>query len=603
MTATYRDRGYLSAKVSLASAVIDLEQRTVVVRFSVEEGPQAIIRDVKLVGMPEGVALEKGLAVAAGQPLSGSALERERNRLISTLGRRGYLFAQVVWGEAVSPDGTQADLLARVEAGPQVRVGKILPTGNNRTRESVVLGNLEFAEGDVIDPEALFESQRNLVLLGIFRSVTVRLSKPEEVEPSKDVIIELRENPRFFGEVSGGYFVAEGPRVGADFNYPNIGGLAINLAGHFKVNYVGLSGPVLSGQTDASDLRGIDLFGGRFNVGAHNRGLLPSDIGSRLDLIAEQVYKPSGSRFRRVALVPGLDWSTLFNVPVEWARLKLTLALQYEIETGLVTISDKDRVLFSELSALERKRYPEGPFGLHSLRFGPTLDLRDDPANPQRGVLLALSAERTWDLARAGRTPDGAVQPIETLKLAGSLTGYIPLAQRWVLALSARGGRIVLLDPNASSTPPKRFYMGGSPSMRGFPEEGMIPADRRATIASEVTACRELANTLGCTEVAKALLSGRSDIPSEGGDLFILGKAELRFPVLGDVDLGVFFEAGNLWLNPDGFNALALRYVAGAGIRYVTPVGPLALDLGVNLDPDPFVNESRVNVHFNIGLF
>ena len=35
----------------------------------------------------------------------------------------------------------------------------------------------------------------------------------------------------------------------------------------------------------------------------------------------------------------------------------------------------------------------------------------------------------------------------------------------------------------------------------------------------------------------------------------------------------------------------------------MTPIGPLARDLCVNLAPDALVNEPVFNVHFNIGLF
>jgi outer membrane translocation and assembly module TamA len=44
-----------------------------------------------------------------------------------------------------------------------------------------------------------------------------------------------------------------------------------------------------------------------------------------------------------------------------------------------------------------------------------------------------------------------------------------------------------------------------------------------------------------------------------------------------------------------------LRYTAGAGVRVSTPVGPLALDYGINLDRRP--NEDFGAVHFSIGLF
>jgi outer membrane translocation and assembly module TamA len=45
------------------------------------------------------------------------------------------------------------------------------------------------------------------------------------------------------------------------------------------------------------------------------------------------------------------------------------------------------------------------------------------------------------------------------------------------------------------------------------------------------------------------------------------------------------------------------RAVAGTGLRYVTPVGPMALDVGFNLSPDQVINEPSFVIHFNIGVF
>ena len=43
--------------------------------------------------------------------------------------------------------------------------------------------------------------------------------------------------------------------------------------------------------------------------------------------------------------------------------------------------------------------------------------------------------------------------------------------------------------------------------------------------------------------------------------------------------------------------------VPGVGLRYVTPIGPLALDAGWNPFVDTAVNEPAVSLHFNISLF
>jgi outer membrane protein assembly factor BamA len=86
-----------------------------------------------------------------------------------------------------------------------------------------------------------------------------------------------------------------------------------------------------------------------------------------------------------------------------------------------------------------------------------------------------------------------------------------------------------------------------------------------------------------------------------------LVNTELRFPLPYDFGLVTFLDAGNAWLlNKDvsvanfkqtGSNGL--RYGAGAGLRYNTPVGPIRLDYGFNLNPLP--GESRAVLHFTIG--
>ena len=65
---------------------------------------------------------------------------------------------------------------------------------------------------------------------------------------------------------------------------------------------------------------------------------------------------------------------------------------------------------------------------------------------------------------------------------------------------------------------------------------------------------------------------------------------------------------GNAWLmnkNVEGVVILplaegGLRYGAGLGLRYVTPVGPLRLDYGFKISPR-LPGESASELHFSIG--
>jgi outer membrane translocation and assembly module TamA len=138
--------------------------------------------------------------------------------------------------------------------------------------------------------------------------------------------------------------------------------------------------------------------------------------------------------------------------------------------------------------------------------------------------------------------------------------------------------------------------------MRGFGEEEMLPQDVRSDLVEEARHCATSPTGIGCTERGRRTVAGETPV-SEGGEAFLLAKAELRIPVRGSLEAGLFVDLGNLWLDPNRFRAVDLRANAGFGIRFVTPIGPAALDLGFNLSPDGALNERSFAPHFTIGLF
>jgi outer membrane protein assembly factor BamA len=333
-------------------------------------------------------------------------------------------------------------------------------------------------------------------------------------------------------------------------------------------------------------------FGGRGVLSAVQPrlyGLLPLEVGARVDLILERVHRPSYIS-SRAAAVTGLDWTL-----TRW----LTFALQYELEGNLLQSGDRPLTTPSREDQ-QRLRFPLGFFLLHSLRSSAAVDLRDDPANPHKGLLVSTTAELMRDLS--SQPTNGEPLPINGLKLSGNVSVYAPLGSRAVLALSARGGTVVPLEQNAWVIGPKRFYLGGTNSLRGFREDGILGEDQRTELRRQVADCRSLITPGGCAPEVLTILGGQAPT-SDGGELFTLGKAEVRVPVRSSLDVGIFLEAGNLWLDRTRFQLKALRYSTGAGLRYVTPVGPLAFDVGINLDPDETLNEPAAQLHFSIGAF
>ncbi|MDC0709766.1 POTRA domain-containing protein [Stigmatella sp. ncwal1] len=602
LTEAYRERGFPDARVRFLRLELDEAGHTAVAEFEVVEGQERRVGELVLEGMPPEVKADD-LALQPGDSLSEEAVERARRGLELTLARAGYLFARVEM-EARPTEDDPRDMFVRlrVEPGPRVRVGRIILQGQSRTDERTVRAHLDVEVGQVMDLEKLAEGRRRLARLNIFRQVEVQLREPGRREEIKDVLVTIQERPRLDGEVSGGYFLVDGPRLTLDTAFPNVNGRGLNVLARGKINYVGLSADAISGRypddaEEDSALRGWEGLGGRGSVSLSYPRLntwLSREVGARLDFIGERVHRPSylSTRFAAAA---GLDWAA-----ARW----LSVSLQYEVEHN--RLRSRGGVL-SELNRAdqERLRFPYGVFSLHSLRPSATLDFRDDPTNPRRGLLISASTEFTKDLsvaptdARGDPAPDF---PIDGMKLAANVTVYAPLGRRASVALSARAGTIVPLSEGAQSIGSKLFYLGGSSSLRGFREDGVLPQDQRTAIRPQLQSCRSLINPAACPPELRALIDGQAPI-SPGGELFTLGKAELRLPVFSSLDLGVFFEAGNLWGDRANFELGALRYTSGVGLRYVTPVGPLAFDVGYNLDRDEDFNEPTTQFHFSIGVF
>lgn len=86
-----------------------------------------------------------------------------------------------------------------------------------------------------------------------------------------------------------------------------------------------------------------------------------------------------------------------------------------------------------------------------------------------------------------------------------------------------------------------------------------------------------------------------------GGTKELIFNTEYIFPILKEMRLKgvVFFDAGNSYdvSEPIG----SLRYTAGTGIRWISPVGPIRIEWGYNLQRKP--GESSNKVEFTFGSF
>ena len=92
---------------------------------------------------------------------------------------------------------------------------------------------------------------------------------------------------------------------------------------------------------------------------------------------------------------------------------------------------------------------------------------------------------------------------------------------------------------------------------------------------------------VGETLIFDPTKAGGDPYPAGGGGLALF-NFEYRFPVAGPIGGTLFLDAGNVWNDYRDVNVGALKWGAGLGVRYLSPVGPLRLEIGWKLDREPF---------------
>ncbi len=593
--------GYLDAAPESTRVVLDARRGVVDVEIRMREGVRTYVESISFEGNRELAvqALARESQLGPGDPLSIPAVERTRIALLDLYARNGFLYARIEDAEEFSADRKSAQVRYRVDEGPRVHVANVIVAGAKRTREDVIRSTLRFRSGDVYDPLVASRSQSALLRLGVFRSVGLRLNDPEVPEASKDVTVDLAERPWRTVTTGLGFSIADGPRALVEYSQPNLLGRALELVGRGKVNYpLNWYRPDLEGKTFTERIEG------RAELGLHypRFDFLPFTMGGRVDAIAERLHRRAYDLTRGAAIV-GFDFTP---------ASRMSLSLQYEFEVDHITKSTNIVTYALTPADIERLRFPEGVTTLGTVRPVFTVDFRDNSVHPRSGWFASASLDLVHSIGLPGDSflfglVPGSEVYTNMLKAAGRISGYVPVGARSVFAVSLRAGQIFPLDPASQTIAPKRFFLGGAATMRGYGEEEMVPEDLRSVYVSQRKACAGSVTGLPCTDLGRQLVAGQT-LVSEGGQSFLLLKAEMRVPLAGSLEAGVFADVGNLWFDPNGIDPTgsqfqALRVNTGFGLRVGTPIGPAALDLGFNVSPDPMLNERTAALHFSIGYF
>ncbi len=198
-------------------------------------------------------------------------------------------------------------------------------------------------------------------------------------------------------------------------------------------------------------------------------------------------------------------------------------------------------------------------------RVSPTFirDTRNNFLNPSKGQRHVLR----FDIA------GGILGGADFYKAGYEFSYYYPVVGKLVLAAHAE---VNFADGyNGQQLPQfERYFMGGASSLRGFTIQEVGPKSSTGQIL--------------------------------GGDQSLLMNLELQYPLTDEFRVFTFYDRGNVY--GSGFSIAStaevidlteMRHAAGAGVRFLSPFGPIGVAYGFKLDQR--TGESSGEFHFSAG--
>jgi outer membrane protein assembly factor BamA len=335
---------------------------------------------------------------------------------------------------------------------------------------------------------------------------------------------------------------------------------------------VGLPSNFTTSQTTYYGPRGTVQYT-RNNVRGKGESLSFTGFAGRLDQRAAAFYIDPNFRWSKWGSTTSLlverdEENPVYSSQIENASYQVQRFLDKKKEDAFFlrysfSQTDLTRILIPEL-VLPQDQHVR----LSTIAANLTRDTRDNPLDAHKGILQTV--ELDFNSSKLGSSVNFA-------KLTAQAAYYRPLSHNIVWANSIRIG---LAQPFSNSIVPlsQAFFTGGGNTLRGFPLDGAGPQ-------RQVQVCNTGSST-DCSYI---------QVPSGGNEQLILNtEARIPLPIKQGLGLVVFYDGGNVFPTV-GFHDFTSLYTnnVGLGLRYATPVGPVRIDLGHNLNPVPGIKSTQ----------
>jgi outer membrane protein insertion porin family len=564
----YNDNGYVEHKID--DPVILRGRDGLEVVFRINEGPQYRVGKVEIGGelIQDGKDMLKSVKLTTGQIFRGSRLRDDITLITDMYSNKGFAFVQVDPITKVNPNDKNVDVALVITKGPPVYFNRILVAGNTKTRDKVVRRELLTNEQELFSANKVTQSKNALQRTGYFEDVQITTKKTSQPD-TVDLLVDVKEGPTGTFQIGAGYSSGDGVLFNANVSEKNLLGKGQGVSGNFAIgskrqDYIlSLTDPYFN---DTKVSAGLDAFNTKREYTDFNEHKIGFGVNTSYPL--KDFRMPF---FGAPPKEPGSD---------ELAGAAPTTIWDY-MRGGVAYDLTRDTIGGVDQNAVQDIKDQEGTTLTSSITPGITYDSRDHFFAPTEGTKSAFSVKT------AGLGGDSRF-----IKTDLSGRWHYPLLKdpRWggnyVLALGGQLGYGIGFagqsQTNGLTLPLfERYFLGGINSIRGFQDRSLGPREQSCTTDPDT--------------------GGRvchgSDVV--GGDTAAVMNVELLFPIMEQYGLrGVaFFDMGNAFTN--GINFGDMRRSVGAGARWMSPFGPLRVELGFPLNKKPGDETSVLG--FSIG--
>lgn len=425
--AFYAQHGYLDAQVVDTAIDFDSTKNEIALGLEIAEGAVTRLESIKILGnraLPDSTLRAK-ITLQRGDAFNRYAIENGIIDMLNVYADTGYLEAAIEPSVEINREAKIAMVDLTVRERAQSTIARINITGNEKTNRSVVVRELSFQEGEIVDYAELMASQRRLYLTGLFESVFIR---PEFIEgrdsTEKEIHVDLKEamSGEFF--VTLGYGTVEKVRGRIEASSKNVAGTARKLGATVEASAI----------RQAITLSGTEprTFGSRFQTDLNIFGELQQEPGYDL------------SKYGGRLSVGKEIWDN--------GRISVT----YRIENGKLT-----NIRTDSLPDDFRPR-------VRSLIFTVSDDSRNDLFDPSKGTYLEFTAEMAGGFLQ-GTNSFG--------RIIARGKHFMQLDRKTVLASSLTIGWMDDFGFSDEIPLNERFYAGGPTVLRSFEYQKAGPLD------------------------------------------------------------------------------------------------------------------------------